>query len=98
LEEQIKAKNVHQIHIEQLSFGGVSELRRAMNILQNLRDELYGRSKNKNFNVTQKWDGAPAIFFGINPENNQFFISGKAIFKADPRLMYSEQDIDEDRW
>jgi hypothetical protein len=92
-------KNLHQLHLEQLSFSGVSELRRAISILSDLRDQLYhSEGSEKNYNVSQKWDGAPAIFFGINPENGKFFISGKALFKKNPRLMYSTEDIDNDQW
>ena len=67
-----EGKNVHQLHIEQLSFSGVKELRRAINILQDLRDQMYqSKGSEKNHNVSMKWDGAPAVFFGINPENGE---------------------------
>lgn len=90
--------NVHQLHIEQLSFGGPKELKRAIDILKDLQKQLTGSAKDKDVNVTMKWDGAPAVFFGINPENGKFFISGKALFKANPRLMYTNDDIDNDQW
>lgn len=94
-----EGKNTHQLHIEQLSFGGVKELRRAIDILRDLRDQMYrSNSSKKENNVSQKWDGAPAVFFGINPENGKFFVSGKAIFKSNPRLMYSVEDVENDRW
>jgi hypothetical protein len=46
-------------------------------------------------NVTTKWDGAPAIFAGINPENGKFFVGTKGVFNVNPKLNYTEDDIDE---
>ena len=45
--------------------------------------------------VTVKWDGAPAIICGRNPENKQFFVGTKSVFnKVDPKIIYSESDVD----
>ena len=30
--------------------------------------------------MTVKWDGAPAIICGINPENGKFFVGTKSVF------------------
>ena len=30
--------------------------------------------------VSTKWDGAPAIVFGTNPDNGQFFVGTKSVF------------------
>ena len=27
-----------------------------------------------------KWDGAPAVVFGTNPDNGQFFVGTKSVF------------------
>ena len=62
-------KNVHLEHIEdEIINRGVAGARDAVNFLRSLRDMLAGHSQSK-VNVTTKWDGAPAIFAGINPEN-----------------------------
>ena len=45
-------------------------------------------------NVTVKWDGAPAIFAGINPENSQFFVGTKGVFNKNAKINYSHDDID----
>ena len=43
----------------------------------------------------QRWDGAPAIVFGINPDNGQFFVGTKSVFnKRRPKINYSPEDID----
>ena len=46
-------------------------------------------------NVSVKWDGAPAIFTGINPDNGQFFVGTKSVFNVNPKINYTLKDIDE---
>ena len=42
-----------------------------------------------------KWDGAPAIVFGTNPENGKFFVGTKSVFnKVKVKIAYSYEDID----
>jgi hypothetical protein len=53
---------------------------------------LQGSSKSK-LNVTRKWDGAPAIFAGTNPENGKFFVGTKSIFNKTPKINYTNADI-----
>ena len=40
-----------------------------------------------------KFDGAPAIYAGINPENGKFFVGSKSIFAKNAKLNYTEADI-----
>jgi hypothetical protein len=87
-------KNVHLEHIEdEIINRGVAGGRDAINFLRSLRDMLAGHSGSK-VNITTKWDGAPAIFCGINPENEQFFVGTKSIFNKDAKLNYTDDDID----
>jgi hypothetical protein len=72
---------------------GVTGARESINFLQSLRDMLAGNSQSK-LNVTTKWDGAPAIFAGINPENGKFFVGTKGIFAKNAKLNYTDSDID----
>jgi hypothetical protein len=72
---------------------GVAGARESINFLQSLRDMLAGNSQSK-LNVTTKWDGAPAIFAGINPENGKFFVGTKGIFAKNAKLNYTDSDID----
>ena len=45
--------------------------------------------------VTVKWDGAPAVICGVNPENGRFFVGTKSVFnKVSPKISYSENDVD----
>jgi hypothetical protein len=87
-------KNVHLEHIEdEIINRGVAGGRDAINFLRSLRDMLAGHSASK-VNITTKWDGAPAIFCGINPENGEFFVGTKSIFNKDAKLNYTDDDID----
>jgi len=94
LTEAKEGKNLHLEHIEdEVLNRGVSGARDAINFLQSLRDMLAGHSQSK-VNVTTKWDGAPAVFCGINPENGKFFVGTKGVFNANPKLNYTDKDID----
>jgi hypothetical protein len=87
-------KNVHLEHIEdEIINRGVAGGRDAINFLRSLRDMLAGHSATK-VNITTKWDGAPAIFCGINPENGEFFVGTKSVFNKDAKLNYTDDDID----
>ena len=92
--EAKEGKNLHLEHIEdEVLNRGVTGARDAINFLQSLRDMLAGHSTNK-VNVTTKWDGAPAVFCGINPENGKFFVGTKGVFNANAKLNYTDNDID----
>ena len=87
-------KNLHLEHLEdEVLNNGVDGARRAINYLQALRDMLAGHSSSR-MNVTTKWDGAPAVFAGINPENNKFFVGTKGVFSQNPKVNYTYADID----
>ena len=95
LTEAKETKNVHLEHIEdEILNRGVTGAREAINFLRSLRDMLAGHSQSK-VNVTTKWDGAPAIFCGINPENGKFFVGTKSVFNKNAKLNYTDKDIDE---
>ena len=86
-------KNTHLEHLEddiinRGSAGGVN----AINFLKSVRDMLAGHSGAK-INTTVKWDGAPAIICGVNPENGQFFVGTKSIFNKTPKINYTTADI-----
>ena len=94
LTEAKENKNVHLEHIEdEMLNRGVTGAREAINFLRSLRDMLAGHSQS-HVNVTTKWDGAPAIFAGINPENGKFFVGTKGVFNKNAKLNYTEEDID----
>lgn len=83
-------------HVEDLLLdGGVDGARKAINFLRGLRDMLAGHSKSK-VTATVKWDGAPAIFCGIDPRDKKFFVAKKGVFNKEPKVYKSAQEIDAD--
>jgi hypothetical protein len=86
--------NLHLEHLEDNVLNrGVTGAREAINFLQSLRDMLAGNSQSK-VNITTKWDGAPAVICGVNPENGKFFVGTKSVFNKDGKLNYTNDDID----
>jgi hypothetical protein len=93
--ESKEGKNLHLEHIEdEVLNRGVVGTRDAINFLLSLRDMLAGHAESR-VNVTTKWDGAPAVFCGINPENGKFFVGTKGVFNKNAKLNYTDADIDE---
>jgi hypothetical protein len=44
--------------------------------------------------LTMKYDGSPSLVFGRNPENNKFFVASKSAFNKNPKINYTEKDIE----
>mgnify|MGYP001162348075 FL=1 len=87
-------KNLHLEHIEdEILNYGITGGRASINFLQSLRDMLAGTSSGS-VNMTVKWDGAPAIFAGIDPSDGQFFVAKKSVFNVNPKLYKKESEID----
>jgi len=87
-------KNTHMTHIEdKVIYGGVAGTRQAINALRELRDMLKGVHDG---NVSVKWDGAPAIFAGIDPSDGKFFVAKKGIFNKNPKVYKTSADVDDD--
>ena len=87
-------KNTHMTHIEdKVLYGGVRGTREAILALRSLRDTLGGVHDGS---VIVKWDGAPAIFAGVDPRNNNFFVAKKGIFNKSPKVYYTAKDVDAD--
>ena len=72
---------------------GVNGLRKAINFIRDLRDMLAGHANSK-ISATVKWDGAPAIFAGVDPSDNKFFVAKKGLFNVKPKLYKTQADID----
>lgn len=87
-------KNTHMTHIEdKVLYGGVKGTREAILALRSLRDMLSGVHEGS---VSVKWDGAPAVFAGIDPRDSRFFVAKKGIFNKNPKVYKTNQDIDDD--
>lgn len=89
-------KNTHMEHLEDLIFNeGVEGTRKAINFLRDLRDMLAGHSASK-VTATVKWDGAPAVFAGVDPRDKKFFVAKKGVFNKEPKVYKTSAEIDAD--
>ena len=85
--------NTHLTHLEELVLTqGSKGYNMARAFVLGLLEELKGNVDSK-VKTSVKWDGAPAIFAGINRENGKFFVGTKSVLNADPKINYSPQDI-----
>jgi len=88
-----EAKNPHLAHLEDLLFdkgyaGAVESLKLATGVRN-----MLAKGKGKRGKVTVKFDGAPAIFAGIDPADGKFFVGGKAAFSKNPKMIKKPSDM-----
>ena len=89
---QTQDKNTHLEHLEDdIINRGAKGGDNAINFLKSVRNMLAGSSGG--VNMTVKWDGAPAIICGVNPENGKFFVGTKSVFNVTPKINYTSRDI-----
>ena len=88
----IEDKNTHLEHLEdEIINNGSKGAKTAINFLKSIKKMLQGGSGGSTVSV--KWDGAPAVFCGTNPENGKFFVGTKSIFNKTPKINYTNSDI-----
>ena len=86
--------NTHLTHLEELVLTqGEKGYNIARGFLADLMSHLQGKSKRK-VNTSVKWDGAPAIFAGKHPETGKFFVGTKSIFNNEPKINYTDADVE----
>jgi hypothetical protein len=99
LTEAAAEKDRHLTHIEDAVLeGGVVGTRNAIQFLISLRDMFAddGQTLSEargSLILRTKFDGAPALYAGTNPENGRFFVGSKSIFAKNAKLNYTEADI-----
>ena len=88
----VEDKNTHLEHLEdEIINNGSQGARTAIEFLKSIKQMLQGAEGGSQISV--KWDGAPAIFCGTNPENGKFFVATKSLFNATPKINYTNADI-----
>ena len=88
-----EAKNLHMEHLEDEIFNnGIDGAKGALRFMDGLLGMLKGDA-DRAVDITVKFDGAPAIFAGIDPDDGQFFVGTKGVFNANPKLVKSESDV-----
>ena len=85
-------KHLEHLEDEMLNYG-VDGCMAAVSFLKELR-KMLGHQESSGFMQT-KWDGAPSVICGTDPQTGMFFVGTKSVFnKTDPKLCYSEEQID----
>ena len=97
LTEAVKSsegKNVHLEHLEdEILNDGYSGFQRAIKSIRGVIESL-SANEPQGFDITVKWDGAPAIICGRDPSNGKFFVGTKSVFNVTPKINYTDADID----
>lgn len=88
-------KNTHLTHLEDVLLDdGPSGVTFALTVLREFGRILNGGTVSRSLNVSVKWDGAPAVIFGQDPSDGQFFVATKGAFNKTPKLAKSHADVD----
>ena len=84
-------KHLEHLEDEMLNYG-VEGCKASVGFLQELR-KMLGCDNSTGFMQT-KWDGAPAVVCGIDPNVDLFFVGTKSVFAQQPKICYREFDVD----
>jgi len=83
----------HLTHLEELILTNQKQgLDMAIEFIKALTESFNGNADSGVF-TTVKYDGAPAIICGYNPENNKFFVATKSLGAKTPKVTYTLHDI-----
>ena len=86
-------KRTHLEHIEDIIlYDGFEGGKAVVEYFRGLLLTLKGTSSEK-MSVSVKWDGAPAVVCGINPDNGKFFVGTKSVFAKNAKVNYTKKDI-----
>ena len=86
-------KRTHLEHIEDIVItDGYQGGKAVLDYFRGLLLTLKGTSSEA-MSVSVKWDGAPAVVCGTNPDNGRFFVGTKSVFAKSPKINYTKKDI-----
>ena len=86
-------KRTHLEHIEDIVItDGYEGGKAVIEYFRGLLLTLKGTSSEA-VKVSVKWDGAPAVVCGINPDNGKFFVGTKSVFAKAAKVNYTKKDI-----
>ena len=92
---EAEGKNTHLEHLEDNIFNkGYNGATEAVIYLYDLHKMLEGNTKSP-ISMTTKWDGAPAIVAGKDPETGKFFVGTKGVFAQKPKINFTDKDVEE---
>jgi len=84
-------KHLEHLEDEMLNYG-VEGCMAAVSFLKELR-KMLGHQESTGFMQT-KWDGAPSLICGTDPNSGMFFVGTKSVFAKTPKICYTDVDVD----
>ena len=84
-------KHLEHLEDEMLNYG-VEGCKAAVSFLKELR-KMLGCDNSTGFMQT-KWDGAPSVICGTDPNSGLFFVGTKSVFAKTPKICYTDFDVD----
>ena len=88
-EEKLKHLEHAEDHVINAGAEGFSH---AYHNLKDVHDKLSGKTNATK--VTMKYDGSPSVVFGRHPQTGKFFVASKSAFNKNPKINYTEEDIE----
>jgi hypothetical protein len=86
-------KLTHLEHAEDHPINaGVEGYKHAVNTLTAVHKTLTGQKGGAD--LMTKYDGSPSIVFGHHPQTGKFFVASKSAFNKNPKINYTEEDIE----
>ena len=84
-------KHLEHLEDEMLNYG-VEGCIASVNFLKELR-KMLGCDNSTGFMQT-KWDGAPSVVCGTDPNSGMFFVGTKSVFAQNSKACYRDADVD----
>jgi hypothetical protein len=96
LSESLEVKQLkHLTHAEDHPIISGSEgFAHAHKTLSAIHAHMSGQGEEHGVKITEKFDGAPSLVFGYHPVTKKFFVASKSAFNKNPKINYTEEDID----
>lgn len=89
----VEGKLLHLTHLEDLHIDhGAPGFKHAVSELARVKKHI--ESGKSDSSVTQKLDGSPAVIMGNHPQTGKFFVASKSVFNKNPKINYSDEDIE----
>jgi len=93
VESANEEKLTHLEHAEDHPINAGEEgFKHVFNTLNETHNALLG--KRSKVSLSTKYDGSPSIVFGTHPEFPRFFVASKSAFNKNPKLNFTESDIE----
>jgi len=88
----VQLKHLEHLEDEMLNYG-TEGCMAATRFLHELT-KMLGKDVSSAYMQT-KWDGAPSVVCGTDPQSGMFFVGNKSVFnKTNPKICFSERDVD----